>query len=96
MTLRERPLVGVSGGVKEKNVCTPMALSMRLRKLEPITEDEEKIVRAYIIPGLDAERCKCPVCLELHPEGVWWVYENVRDEIRVDKKNRMAAASVQI
>ncbi len=33
------------------------------------------------IPGLDAFLCKCPECRELYSSGIWWVDQQMRDQL---------------
>jgi hypothetical protein len=77
----ELPIVNEGGKVTEGyHPCGLVLDSLVWPSLPPERQAE---LRQYIVPGLDADLCRCPRCTARDgaTDGIWWFNADLRDRI---------------
>jgi hypothetical protein len=79
----ELPLITDQGKLTKKHSPCDIAIaSLSWSKLAP---EQQLEVKRFILPGLDADLCRCPQCSDKAPDGVWWFNQQMRDWVRTRK-----------
>jgi len=90
---RERVLINPAGRVVVDPLCPPIALLLQIDRGEVVGEEDRLLVRKNIIPGLDANLCRCIKCKDQEPLGIYWIDERMRVQIYEDKVARRKQAA---
>ncbi|TVQ08166.1 MAG: hypothetical protein EA368_12370 [Leptolyngbya sp. DLM2.Bin27] len=64
--------------------CETAIASLKWATLPP---EQRLEVQRYILPGLDADLCRCPRCTGRKgaQDGIWWFNQQMRDWVRTRK-----------
>lgn len=83
--MAERTLINAEGRLVVSDLCLPLSQLLEANQNNDWRLPE--LARKFIIPGLDANYCKCDRC-----EGIYWVDQAARLQIAGDKAARRKAA----
>ena len=81
----ELPLINESGQRVDKH--KPCDVAIASLEWLTLTPEQRLEVKRYILPGLDADLCRCPSCTGRKDaqDGIWWFNADMRDRIRKRK-----------
>lgn len=89
VTLMPQTQTPMGGMTKPKMMISPVQLELELVAISNVLTDRHRPCKVVLdglkherlIPGLDADFCRCPDCTKRADGGIWWFNSWMREQV---------------
>ena len=81
----ELPIITEQGKLTQKY--KPCDIAIASLSWSKLALEQQLEMQRFILPGLDADLCRCPSCTSRDggEDGIWWFNQQMRDWVRTRK-----------